>query len=93
MPLRLDSQTTPPVLYFEGVVTIEETDQLLEALKEQPGLCADLSGCEHLHTAPLQALKLLKVPISTLPHGTFWKFCLDPSPTPAECSQRLIFDP
>lgn len=77
MPLRLDIETTPPVLYFEGIVTIEETDQLLEALKEQPELCADLSGCEHLHTAPLQTLRLLKIPVKALPEGAFWKFCLN----------------
>lgn len=77
MPLRLDTETTPPVLYFEGIVTIEETDQLLEALKEQPELCADLSGCEHLHTAPLQTLRLLKIPVKALPEGAFWKFCLN----------------
>lgn len=77
MPLRLDTETTPPVLYFEGIVTIEETDQLLEALKEQPELCADLSGCEHLHTAPLQTLRLLKIPVKALPEGIFWKFCLN----------------
>lgn len=80
MPLRLDTEAVPPILYCEGIVTIEETDGLLEALKEQPGLCADLSACEHLHTAPLQTLRLLKVPIRALPVGTFWKFCLDPCP-------------
>lgn len=78
MPLRLDTAVTPPVLMFEGIVTIEETDQLLEALKEHPHLCADLAGCEHLHTAPLQALKMLKVPLAALPEDPFWKLCLAP---------------
>ena len=78
MPLRLDTGVTPPVLHFEGIVAIEETDQLLEALKEQPGLIADLSACEHLHTAPLQILKLLKIPIAALPDNSFWKMLLDP---------------
>lgn len=80
MPLKLATETTPPILFGEGIVTIEETDVLLEALKEHPGLCVDLSGCEHLHTALLQTLRLLKVPIAALPHGNFWKFCLDPCP-------------
>jgi len=80
MPLRLEIEVTPPVLHFEGIVTIEETDQLLEALKEQPGLVADLSACEHLHTAPLQTLKMLKVPVSALPEGNFWRFLFDPCP-------------
>lgn len=78
MPLKLDAVVTPPVLVFEGIVTIEETDQLLEALQEYPELCADLSGCEHLHTAALQTLKLLKVPIRSLPDNLFWKLCLAP---------------
>jgi len=74
MPLRLETGDTPPVLFFEGIVTIEETDQLLEALREQPDLTADLSGCEHLHTAPLQTLKMLRVPVSALPRNPFWQF-------------------
>jgi hypothetical protein len=68
------------VLIFEGIVTIEETDQLLEALKEYPGICADLSGCEHLHTALLQTLKILNVPLKALPEDPFWRFCLGPCP-------------
>ncbi len=80
MPLRLDTTAEQPLLLFEGIVTIEETDQLLEALKEHPGLAVDLSGCEHLHTAPLQTLKMLKVPIKSLPDDPFWKLCLDPGP-------------
>jgi len=80
MPLRLETGDTPPVLFFEGIVTIEETDQLLEALREQPDLTADLSGCEHLHTAPLQTLKMLRVPVSALPGNPFWQFLLDPCP-------------
>lgn len=75
MPLKLDTGVSPPALLFEGIVTIEETDQLLETLQEHPDLCADLAGCEHLHTAPLQALKMLKVPIKALPDDPFWKLC------------------
>jgi len=82
MPLRLDTTTEQPLLLFEGIVSIEETDQLLEALREHPGIAVDLSGCEHLHTAPLQTLKMLKVPIKALPEATFWKLCFAPCPLP-----------
>jgi hypothetical protein len=84
MPLRLDTTAEQPLLLLEGIVTIEETDQLLEVLREHPGIAVDLSGCEHLHTAPLQTLKLLKVPIRALPDAPFWKFLLDPCPMPLD---------
>ncbi len=78
MPLRLDTATEQPLLLFEGIITIEETDQLLEVLREYPGIAVDLSGCEHLHTATLQTLKMLKVPIKAFPEANFWKLCLTP---------------
>ncbi len=93
MPLRLETGVTPPLLFFEGIVTIEETDQLLETLKEYPGIAVDLSACEHLHTAPLQTLKMLKVPVTALPEGSFWKFCFDTCPSQAERSLSLTLDP
>jgi len=89
MPLRLDTTSEQPLLLLEGIVTIEETDHLLEVLRDHPGIAADLSGCEHLHTAPLQTLKMLKVPISALPEAPFWKLCLDPCPMPLDPQKEI----
>ncbi len=80
MPLRLDTDCSPPMLLCEGIVTIEETDQLLEALQQHPDLTADLSACEHLHTAPLQTLRLFKIPLRAVPDDPFWRFLLPSSP-------------
>lgn len=88
MPLRIDTDSTPVRIVLEGIVTIEETDGLLEALAEHPGSGVDLSACEHLHTAPLQLLKIRKVPVVAPPADTFWLRCLEPfeesAPAPPE---------
>lgn len=82
MPLRIDTDTAPPRIVLEGIVTIEETDGLLEALAEYPGIGVDLSACEHLHTAPLQLLKIRKVPVLAPPADSFWLRCLEPFAEP-----------
>ena len=76
MPMRIDTTADQPVLILEGIISIEETDQLIEVLKEYPGIRVDLSGCEHLHTAPLQTLKILKTSIISMPADPFWEMCL-----------------
>lgn len=76
MPLRIDTTADQPVLILEGIISIEETDQLIEVLKEYPGIRVDLSRCEHLHTAPLQTLKILKPSIISMPTDPFWEMCL-----------------
>jgi len=78
MPVRIDSDTVPPRIVLEGVVTIEETDLLLEAFARYPGIGVDLSACEHLHTAPLQLLKFRKTPLLAEPKDPFWIRCLEP---------------
>lgn len=76
MPLRIDTESSPVRILLEGVVTIEETDQLLEALAEHPDAGVDLSACDHLHTAPLQLLKFRKIPVLAPPADLFWMRCL-----------------
>ncbi|CAH2031211.1 hypothetical protein [Trichlorobacter ammonificans] len=92
MPLRLDTDSTPPRLILEGVVSIEETDGLLEALTHHAGIGVDLSGCEHLHTAPLQLLKLRKVPVLAPPADNFWLRCLGVTAGPVACDETTAME-
>lgn len=82
MPVRIDTDNASPRLVLEGIVTIEETDLLLEAFAEHPDIVVDLSACEHLHTAPLQLLKFRKTPLLALPADSFWVRCLEPFERP-----------
>ena len=76
MPINLSEQDGKQIARLEGVVTIEETDQLFEILRQEPAPSLDLSGCEHLHTAALQLILALKPEISAPPPGSFWNRCL-----------------
>jgi len=76
MPLEIDSTVKPPVMNCSGIIAIEETDMLMEFFREYPDLVANLSNCEHIHTAPLQALKMLNIPVKAIPDEPFWKICL-----------------
>lgn len=76
MPLRIDPDFSPPHLVLSGVVTIEEADELLEAFAQHPDAVLDLSECEHLHTAPLQLLKLRQTTLVAPPADQFWLRCL-----------------
>lgn len=88
MPVRIDTSSALPRLILEGIVTIEETDLLLEAFAEHPGIGMDLSACEHLHTAPLQLLKLRKTPLLAPPADHFWIRCLEPFEKPEAAPQQ-----
>ena len=76
MPLDLITDEKGSHLVLDGIVTAEDTDQFVAYLKEYPELSLDLSACEHLHTAVLQAILILKPHISALPVDPFWKLCL-----------------
>lgn len=88
MPLKLDIDSTPPRLILEGVVSIEETDALLEALAGHAGIGVDLSACEHLHTAPLQLLRLRMVPVLVPPADSFWLRCLRGTVSPVATARE-----
>jgi hypothetical protein len=52
MPLSLAKTTAR----LTGAVGVEEAGQLADWLRATPGASVNLAGCEHLHTAALQAL-------------------------------------
>jgi hypothetical protein len=72
MPVSLRDAAGVPRLVLEGVVPPEEVDQLVALLREHPEAVADLSACEHLHTAALQALLVSGAAVAGLPEGSFW---------------------
>jgi hypothetical protein len=76
MPVNLVGSDAGALLVLEGVVTAEETDQFVALLVEYPDVRLDLSACEHLHTAVLQAILQLRPNISALPADPFWSRCI-----------------
>ena len=52
---------------FVGVCSVEEAEPLLEWVQGQVNPRADLSACEHLHTALLQILLARHVHVTALP--------------------------
>lgn len=52
---------------FNGVVGVEEAENLLAWLQKKPGASADLSACEHLHPANLQVLMATATPVKAWP--------------------------
>ncbi len=73
MPISLSSVQGEPRIVLEGVVSPEEVDQLHELLRDHPGAGVDLRACEHLHTAALQLLLLLKTPVAAPSDTPFWR--------------------
>jgi hypothetical protein len=45
-----------PVIFLEGQCHVEQAEQLLQRLQEDPDRRIDLSACRHLHTAVVQVL-------------------------------------
>lgn len=76
MPLNLQTNESENILKLDGIITAEDTDEFISCLREYPNLTIDLSTCEHLHTAVLQALLILKPEILSLPENPFWSKCL-----------------
>lgn len=72
MPISLTGDESS-VLVLEGVIAPEDVDQLQELIRDNPGVMADLSACEHMHTAALQLLMVLKVPVLPLAETSFWR--------------------
>ncbi|MFA7240046.1 MAG: hypothetical protein WC091_08030 [Sulfuricellaceae bacterium] len=52
---------------FSDVVSVEETEALLEWLQRKSAARVDLSACTHLHPANLQVLMAAKPVISAWP--------------------------
>lgn len=75
MPIKFQQNEDRALLVLEGIVSAEETDQVVGYLKETPGIILDLSACEHLHTAVLQAIIILRPDMAALPADPFWHWC------------------
>ena len=75
MPVRFTKNGDNLLLILEGVIGAEDTDEVVGVIKENPDLLVDLSECDHLHTAVLQALMVLRPKISAMPADSFWSWC------------------
>jgi hypothetical protein len=67
---------------FRGICGIEEAEPLLDWLRDGYGRRADLSACEHLHTALLQILLAHRVQVMALPPDPWLGLCLAPLQRP-----------
>ena len=63
---------------FRDEVSVEEAEGLLEWLQKRPAAKADLSACNHLHTANLQVLMTAKTVISSWPKNAELRAWLEP---------------
>lgn len=54
-------------VHLNGVCAVEEAEQLLAWVLSHPGAKADLSRCEHLHSAVLQVLLASDLVVSRPP--------------------------
>lgn len=52
---------------FDGVISVEEAEGLLEWLQRKPTAKVDLTACDHLHTANLQVLMALRPAVQSWP--------------------------
>lgn len=64
---------------FQDEVSVEEAEGLLEWLQKRPTAKADLSACNHLHTANLQVLMTAKTGISSWPKNSELRSWLEPA--------------
>jgi hypothetical protein len=69
---------------FRDEVSIEEAEGLLEWLQTRPAAKADLSACNHLHTANLQVLMAAKTAVSSWPTNAELRAWLEPALKSAE---------
>jgi len=52
---------------FEGLVAVEEAEDLLQWLAKNPQGKVDLSGCTHLHAANLQVMMAARIAVAAWP--------------------------
>ncbi len=57
---------------FDGFVSVDEADQLLQWLQENPKGCVNLADCRHMHAANLQVLMAAKPAIIAWPDDVGW---------------------
>lgn len=69
---------------FQGVVTVEEAESLVEWLQTEPGAQVDLSACSHMHTANLQVLIAGGIAVSSWPRDSTLRAWLETALISAE---------
>jgi hypothetical protein len=74
-----------PVIRLHGPCRVEDAEPLSALLQRAPGTPLDLSACESLHTAVVQAILAFAPPIAALPGDAFLRDLvlpdlLDPTP-------------
>lgn len=52
---------------FDGIVSVEEAEELLQWRQKNPKGKADLAGCTHLHAANLQVLMATRMAVAAWP--------------------------
>ena len=67
MPVEFDGTTA----VLSARVTVEEAEPLAAWLRETTAARVDLSACEHLHTAALQALLAARAVVTQPPSDAF----------------------
>lgn len=75
MSIRVEGQ----VIYLEDQCHVDQAEQLLQRLHEDPTRSVDLSGCRHLHSALAQVLLSHAVRVSGEPADTFLRQFVAPN--------------
>jgi len=83
MSVRVEGQ----VIFLEGQCHVEQAEQLLVQLHEDPTRSVDLSGCRHLHSALAQVLLSHAVRVSGEPADPFLRQFVAPCFQPSESSK------
>ncbi|WP_337062926.1 hypothetical protein [Kineococcus sp. G2] len=91
MPLHFAEGTA----VLTGTVVVDEAEPLAAWLRAADGPAVDLAGCEHLHTAALQALLAARVKVAAAPADDFLRAWVLPllGPAPAEESAETPAEP
>jgi len=66
---------TEELAHLSCTVSVEEAENLLQWIQQNPQGKVDLSGCSHIHAAALQVLMAANIEILTWPqdeHFTTW---------------------
>lgn len=75
-----------PVIFLEDQCHVEQAEQLLQRLQEDPYRRVDLSGCRHLHSAVVQVLLSHGARVSGDPVDPFLRQFVAPCLQPLESS-------
>jgi hypothetical protein len=66
---------------FGDIVTVDDTEELLQWLQKKTSPRIDLAGCTHLHPAALQVLMAARSPVTAWPADTALRAWIEPALT------------